>query len=392
MPEINQRRVEQQIRNFSRALEAYDHSEPFSRFLTKFFKENKQMGSSDRRMTSRLCYNLFRLGQALPALSVQERLISAEFLCEETSDVVGLYRPAWLANISSPLPDKIDFLAAQGISVREGLFPFSSLLSSGVDAEAFLASQLVQPDLFIRVQKHAVHIVEAELTKNGIAFTQEGNHAYRLPNRSNLQALNQIAGLYEVQDLSSQHSLDFAQVEKNSSWWDACAASGGKSLLLLEKQFAVNLLVSDVRLSILRNLDERFEKARVNRPYRKKVLDLTENIDHLLHGEQFDGIILDAPCSGSGTWGRTPEMIQQFSVAKIKDFTDLQRKIAKQAVKFLKPEGQLIYITCSVFEEENEGMLQFLQENCGLLVEEQQLIEGYQRKSDSMFAARLRKI
>lgn len=392
MPEINQRRVEQQLRNFNKALEAYDHNEPFSRFLTRFFKENKQMGSSDRRMTSRLCYNLFRLGRALEALPLLDRLVIAEFLCEESSDVVALHQPDWLTQIEEPVLAKVDFLGTQGIAVRDGVFPFAEALSPMLSADEFITSQFVQPDLFIRVQKHSTHIVESELTKHGIGFVDEGNNGYRLANRSNLQALNKIEGLYEVQDLSSQHSLDLAQIRKNDSWWDACAASGGKSLLLFEKEFAVNLLVSDVRLSILRNLDERFEKARINRPYRKKVLDLTDNVDHLLKDEKFDGIIFDAPCSGSGTWGRTPEMIQQFSMDKISEFNDLQKRIAKQVAKYLKTGAQLIYITCSVFEAENEGIVRFLQEDCGLQLEEQQFLKGYQRKSDSMFAARLRKV
>src|SRR5690606_16498436 len=89
MAEINERRVEQQLRNFERAIGAYQNDEPFARFLGRFFKENKQMGSSDRRMTSRLCYNYFRIGNALSNTGIRDRLIVAEFLCETESDLVS---------------------------------------------------------------------------------------------------------------------------------------------------------------------------------------------------------------------------------------------------------------------------------------------------------------
>src|SRR5690606_6249491 len=115
------------------------------------------------------------------------------------------------------------------------------------------------------------------------------------------------------------------------------------------------------RRSILRNLDERFDAAGV-KSYRQKVIDLSNDTATVLGDEQFDGIILDAPCTGSGTWGRTPEMLSAFDSQAIGRFAALQRKLAAQAVKHLKPGKPLIYITCSVFAEENEGVVSYLQE------------------------------
>ncbi|KGE12769.1 Fmu (Sun) domain protein [Sphingobacterium deserti] len=350
------------------------------------------MGSSDRRMTSRLCYNYFRIGGATFQEDPLQRLILAEFLCESVSDLVDVHRSQWSTHQQAPLPDKIGFLAGQGISFEDDIFPFHRHLSQAIDKKAFCRSHLVQPDLFIRVQKHAVAEVEAELAKNAIPFDKVRPYSYRLPNGAQLQQIKKIEGLFEVQDLSSQESLDVAEIEKGQSWWDACAASGGKSLLLLHKEPNLQLMVSDIRLSVLRNLDERFLQANVKTHYRKKVLDLTEDVDHIMQNERFDGIILDAPCSGSGTWGRTPEMIKQFSEDKIRDFSSLQRNITKRAADYLKKNGQLVYITCSVFREENEEVIDYLEKECGLKLEELKLIAGYNRKSDSMFAARLRKI
>lgn len=390
--DINPRRVQQQLRNFHRAIEAYQHTEPFARFLTRFFKENKQMGSSDRRMTSRLCYNFFRLGRAIPHFSMDDRLVVAEFLCEVESQVVALYRPEWLSYLTAPLTEKIDFLKEKDDDVTIDIFPFLSLLSPSINADAFARSHLVQPDLFIRVQQNAKPIVERILTEKGIVVEPIFGNAYRLPNGTKLQDIRKIEGLYEVQDLSSQQSLEGLHLASGEKWWDACAGAGGKSLLLLDRCPTIDLLVSDIRLSILRNLDERFDKAKIKTNSRKKVLDLTTDIHPFLQGETFDGILVDAPCTGSGTWGRTPEMLSQFDEDNIQAFVTLQQQILTNVVQYLKPQGQLIYITCSVFEEENEQIVQYLEREHGLQLEQGGIIAGYNRRSDSMFAARLRKI
>src|SRR5690606_35684251 len=120
-----------------------------------------------------------------------------------------------------------------------------------------------------------------------------------------------------------------------------------------------------------------------------KVLDLTTDIRPFLQGETFDGILVDAPCTGTGTWGRTPEMLSQFDEDNIQAFVTLQQQVLTNVVQYLKPQGQLIYITCSVFEEENEQIVQYLEREHGLQLEQGGIIAGYNRRSDSMFAARL---
>ena len=82
-------------------------------------------------------------------------------------------------------------------------------------------------------------------------------------------------------------------------------------------------------------------------------------------------------------------MINQFQEYRIKAFQNLQISIAKNIIKYLKPGKPLIYITCSVFKEENEDVVNFLVKELGLKLETQQILKGYNRKSDSMFVARL---
>jgi 16S rRNA (cytosine967-C5)-methyltransferase len=157
---------------------------------------------------------------------------------------------------------------------------------------------------------------------------------------------------------------------------------------LFSEQADLKLLVSDIRQSVLDNLDERFIAAGL-RTYQKKIIDLTKNADPEIHDYEFDGIILDAPCTGSGTWGRTPEMISQFEEYKIMGFQNLQKVIAANVIKYLKQDRPLIYITCSVFKEENEEIISWLQKNHGMQLEGYELIKGYEDKADTMFVARL---
>lgn len=388
---INERRVLQQVRNFERALTGYDNKEPLARYLTRFFKENRQMGSSDRKMTSRFCYNYFRLGNAYPQSDFVERLTLAEFLCEQHSDLVNLRNKELADSIHLPLSEKLSIANSQKGFELNRLFPIADTLSKDIDSAIFLSSHFIQPDLFIRLKRGQEARVLDLIEKEGIKAEPIAAQTLALPNGTKLQNIKGLNGLYEVQDLSSQYTLNFMKADAGENWWDTCAASGGKALMLLDSQPTIKLLVSDIRLSILRNLDERFEQAGIKQSYRKKVIDLTDvnNVNTILKDEQFDGIIVDAPCSGSGTWGRTPEMMQAFDTKKLEKFTTLQKQIVTQAIPFLKEGKPLVYITCSVYKAENEDLVNYILSNFAMRLERMEIIKGYENKADSMFAARL---
>ncbi|WP_294350643.1 RsmB/NOP family class I SAM-dependent RNA methyltransferase [uncultured Sphingobacterium sp.] len=388
MAEFSEKRVHQQIRNFERAMDGFEADQPFSRYLTTFFKLNKQMGSSDRKAVSRLCYNYFRLGTAAPQLSQQRRLVIAEFLCEQESPLVAVLEPAYADKLHLSIRDKINFLESEGFFKLEDLFPFTEHISEKVNLNAFLESQCIQPYLYIRVKRGKTNFVRAILDGSQIPYTTIGEQTIALTNGTSLQRFDALDGIIEVQDLSSQRTLAYMEPGENESWWDTCAASGGKSLLLMDACPTVNLLVSDIRMSILRNLDERFDRAGIKH-YRKKIIDLSKDTFPLLGSEKFDGVLLDAPCTGSGTWGRTPEMIRQFRADKIAEFNALQKNIASHVVGHVKVGKPLIYITCSIFKAENEDVVSYIADHFGFEIARMDYLEGYTEMADSMFVARL---
>lgn len=389
MSDFSEKRVQQQIRNFERAMDGYEGNEPFARYLTSFFKLNKQMGSKDRKWTSRLCYNYFRLGKGATQLSQQKRLIIAEYLCETESPFVALFEPDW--NLSLSLEEKIAFLKKLELLELDTIFPFKNYLSSAIDQVDFIQNQFLQPDLFIRIRKGKEKFVKAIFEAEQIGYKFITEQTVALANGTSLQRFKDLDGVIEVQDLSSQRTLEFMDALPKENWWDACAASGGKALLFLDKHPTTNLLVSDVRMSILRNLDERFERAGI-KAYRKKIVDLTKDTTPILGAELFDGIILDAPCTGSGTWGRSPENMSYFNAKKIDEFATLQKEIAKNISLHLKVGKPLVYITCSVFEKENEEVIAYIQKELGYSLHSYKVLKGYYEKADSMFVARLIKL
>jgi 16S rRNA (cytosine967-C5)-methyltransferase len=394
-------RAEQQLKTFLKILEEYPANTPLTKFLPGFFKKNKQMGSTDRRMASRLLYNYFRIGKAVPDQTIENRLFIAEFLCNDSENAfLRHFRQDLNEKITEPTADKVKFLEETENFNLTDVFPFTKHLSTKLDKNEFLSSFFTQPDLYIRVIKGKEEEVKTQLSKVGIPFKEVNDSlSLALPNGTNLNQIfpeNLVASPYRklqvrpyvVQDLSSQQTAKYFKPNRYDSWWDACAASGGKSLLLHSLEPDIKLVVSDIRESVLNNLDERFIQAGL-RTYQKKIIDLTHNADPELSSYTFDGIILDTPCTGSGTWGRTPEMISQFEEYNVQSFQNLQKKIAVNTVKYLKAGKPLIYITCSVFKEENEEMVDFIVKELGFQLESMEYIKGYERKADTMFVARL---
>lgn len=291
-------RADHQLRAFEQILNNYDGSLPLHRFLPGYFKQHKQMGSSDRRWATRHIYSFFRLGKTLPALPLEERLSIADFLCHDTlSLVVEKNLPDLVESIVLPLAEKLNLIKAKypDFDIKE-VYPFHAALSGDIDKEAFFASFFKQPDLFIRVAAEESAAIVATLADENITVKAISETALALPNGTKLETILK-EGSYQVQDLSSQHTGNYFKPNKWDKWWDCCAASGGKTLLLHSFEPVIELLVSDLRESVLLNLDERFRLAGIKK-YHKKEIDLLQNNDQILHHYAFDGIILDAPCTG----------------------------------------------------------------------------------------------
>lgn len=375
-----------------RIIAAYDGALPLHHFLKAFFKQHPHMGSRDRRRVSQLVYSFYRLGHLWKeGMPVSERILRGVFLCGTAPDeLLAFFRPEWNGHMQQPSSEKLAYISPDGSRVLpDAIFPFTDLLSAGIAPPAFTDSFFVQPRLFIRVRNNRQPAIVHALQMAGIAWEQLTDDVIALPNGTRIEDIIPGKDGYEVQDVSSVQTGRLFKPQAGERWWDCCAASGGKSILLRDQEPSVQLLVSDIRPSILQNLQQRFRSAGVKQ-YESRVLDLSQPVPPaVMGGRLFDGILLDAPCSGSGTWGRTPENLYFFSRDRIQHFQQLQKRIAGNVIPLLKPGGALIYITCSVFRQENEEVVQHICDTTGLQWQEGGVIPGYALGADTMFAARL---
>jgi len=118
--------------------------------------------------------------------------------------------------------------------------------------------------------------------------------------------------------------------------------------------------------------------------------DLTDAND--LPRQSYNYILADLPCSGSGTWGRTPEALYFFEPGFIDPYRQRQEKILSNVISRLKPNGDLIYITCSVFADENERISSVVSGTGQLKKVMERLYTGYQEDADTMYAVRFVKL
>ncbi|MFC0772442.1 Fmu (Sun) domain-containing protein [Terrimonas alba] len=381
----------------------YQGDEPFSSFLKKYFSLNKKYGSKDRKQIGHLCYCYFRLGKAGTGLSMEERILTAFFLCSDVpNELLQQLKPGWNEQVSLDIKEKIAWLNAyepdEQFSITD-VFPWSEELSTGIVYEEFCESFFKQPDLFLRLRPGREKRVMEKLERAGISFKQVNDISLVLSNSSKLDDVIELNKEAVVQDYNSQRVGDLLTQFKNlnrtgpASVWDCCAASGGKSIMAKDILGNVDLTVSDIRESIIHNLKKRFIEAGIHQ-YKSFKADLANKDAKALplgSGEGFDLIICDAPCSGSGTWSRTPEQLYYFEKEKISYYSGLQKRIVSNAIRQLMPGGYFLYITCSVFKQENEEVVEFIKNNFSLELVESKVLGGYNIKADSMFAALLKK-
>ena len=154
-----------------------------------------------------------------------------------------------------------------------------------------------------------------------------------------------LDGLVELQDGSSQAAM--AGIEGTGTVLDFCAGGGGKSLALAAAGWQVT--AHDIDAGRMRDLPARAERGGHR-------IDLCSPQDIAKAGT-FDVVLCDAPCSGSGTWRRTPEAKWNLTPERLDMLRALQSQVLDQAIAHVNARGRLIYATCSVLRDENEGQI-----------------------------------
>ncbi len=161
-------------------------------------------------------------------------------------------------------------------------------------------------------------------------------------------------GLFEIQDESSQRACFCISPKQGESVLDFCAGSGGKSLALAPFMKSPHLLLYDVRKESLQQAKMRLKRAGVS----SFALFFSEK-QLCPWKEKVDIVLVDAPCSGTGSLRRNPARKYTITESLFLSLIEKQRKIFEKALLYVKPGGKIFYMTCSILQEENEAQVSF---------------------------------
>lgn len=333
----------------------YSGKVPFTSYFNEQCKQHKNWGSRDRKIYRQACYAYFRLGHATDNGTIENNIL------------LGL--------------QEADAIASQ-IDLKH-IYPEYSQVSKLIDLNPFLKDLLIQKPVYLHVFKQHHVKVNAYLEAQGIPYNYIHTNCISVGANAKCNEIIE-KGWASIMDLASQMAADMVTLNAGDEVWDCCSGAGGKALYLSNKYNSTfKLTCSDARFSILENLKNRFLTAELPLPQ----IELSDLKEPFQIKKKYDVIMADVPCSGSGTWGRTPEQIKQTDLQKISFYSDLQKAIVKNALKNLKIGGTFYYVTCSVFELENEKNVGYFAEKLGLKLINQQYIHSDAHPCDYLYLA-----
>ncbi|MBI3316605.1 MAG: RsmB/NOP family class I SAM-dependent RNA methyltransferase [Candidatus Omnitrophica bacterium] len=377
--------------------------EPADRWLGNYFHRNrKKLGARDRRFLSETIYSLFRNKLLFKYWArKQGKEKDSEFLVRLAATYEGL-----IPN-QNVLEKHADFEKADGFAMtpEEQLslhysYPLWLVRrwqkTFPEDLEKILASMNQRPPLVIRanVLKISREALLRRLEKKGcrVEATQRSSTGIRFKERMNLFDSEEFrSGLFEIQDEGSQILCERMSPVPGEILWDVCAGGGGKSLALAAlMQNKGRILATDIRTQKLMDLKKRARRAAITNIFPAE-LDRISETQAMKKGA--DKILVDAPCSGTGTFRRNPDAKWKLREEDFDRFQSEQLKILEEALPYLKPGGVLYYATCSLEPEENEEVIEgFLERHPECRLETSLRLYPHREATDGFFMATLKKL
>ena len=325
--------------------------------LANHFRAHRELGSRDRRFLSDLVFSFFRWRgwtrnlDMNSALALSHRLDAIEIhpaiaILAARSDLQplgSLSLEEKAAAVAGVAPE--DLVPAW---VREVLHEPDNHLRKCI--EAFQK----RPPTWLRIARRHVEDVLRELQSKAIPYD---THPAMSETVSVTGSPVISSPHVEIQDLASQITGLICDPKSDESWWDVCAGSGGKSLHLADLMKNQGFIrATDVRESALTELRRRAKRAGVT--------IITAHGTGRPAREDFDGVLVDAPCSGIGTWSRNPDARWRTSEQVVTEKAAVQGELLRQAARHVKPGGMLVYSVCTVTTAETaEVVRRFLAEN-----------------------------
>lgn len=340
-----------------------DEGKYADKVLEKTFKSNRQLGARDRKFFAETVYEVIR----------HFRFYSEVMKSEESLDLVV----AHLIRKNGELPPREELAEfdAEKIKSRfkykfdeQVLHSFPDWLHElgknefGAEWPALMKALNQQAEVYLRTNtlKISRDQLKDEFLKDDVKTESVPafNDALVLPERKNVfitQAFKK--GFFEVQDASSQLIAPLLDVQPGERVVDACAGAGGKTLhmaaLMKNKGKIIAMDIHDWKLAELKKRAARDGVDIIE----TKVIDSTKVIKRLENN--FDRVLLDVPCSGLGVLRRNPDTKWKLSLEEIERMVKLQREILTDYSKMCKPNGFMVYATCSILYRENEEQVKW---------------------------------
>lgn len=376
-------------------LESYRFQEPFALYLKQYFRIVKKHGSRDRKFISDLCFGYFRTGGSCADFDIDTAIAIGYYLThQEDSGYLKWSNFPLLYSISADPESKIQFLTAQYPSFKfDHFFPESASLMPEIAKHAFYSSFFNQPPFFLRVRPGKKAKLRKLFANKGINGVWLDEKTISVAANLNLTDLIIPDADCVIQDYSSQQTFNLLEAIHTpvNVIWDVCSGSGGKTIMAADWFPTSRIYASDIREEILNELQRRVKVAGV-----QQIHSFCTNLEHPMSSAVVrsnlpsggaDLIIADVPCSGSGTWSRSPERLLRMDSQIIKEYQRRQQSIVERLPQHLKKGGYLLYITCSVYKEENTEIVDYILKNSTLSLVGSEMILGYEKGGDNLFSA-----
>lgn len=338
--------------------------------LTRWARASRFAGSKDRAAVRDLVFDGLRnwRSDALRGGGTSGRLRMLGRLRAQSLDPTAFF--SGIGHAPAPLTDAEAAGGQDPVEVGDRWnlpdWAVSMMIDSLGDAAERTALHLAErAPVTIRVNaaRSTIDKVQAALVADDIVAEPNTTAPFALTVTQNARRLRNTAafadGLFEFQDAASQAFV--AGLPDAARVLDYCAGGGGKALALAAR--GMDVTAHDIDKKRMADLPERAARADATIPM---IADL-----NAADVAKFDMIVIDAPCSGSGTWRRAPEAKWRTSETRVHDLADIQFNILSEAAEMAGKYCVIAYATCSVFRLENEAVVErFLQANpewrCGV--------------------------
>lgn len=369
---------------------AREDGPPADAIVTRYFKHRRYAGSKDRRAVRELVFRAIRRSAERPETGRSVVL----GLADDEPQLLELF-----GQPRGPEPPVPGEAAAPPSSVPHWLEAELSPLVARQEWPALLERAPV--DLRVNVARASRGDLLREFSAG--QPTPLSPWGIRLPPDSRVDDHPAYSGgLIEVQDEGSQLIALACEAAPGERIIDLCAGAGGKSLAIAAAAPGAEILATDSNRSRLSKLPQRTERA--GAIIETRLLSPPHELDQLVDWrEGCDLILVDAPCSGSGTWRRNPEGRWRQTPERLERVIGVQKRLLDVAAELVKPGGGLVYAVCSLLSREGAGQIDcFLQRHSSWISEEtpiaggrldgagRLLTPGYDR-TDGFFVARLKR-